>query len=214
MWNLISSYLIQSGECVLPGIGTFTQVSTPATLDVVNKEMLPPKTEYRFTDRTGQPAEGLIQYIVRRKEIDEQEALKQIKEECGKIKEKILSGEKVRLNSIGYLYKDNSDNISFESEKDILALEPVPALRVVHKETKHAMVVGDKETDTSEMNEFLNDEPEIKPKNVFWKIAAIILFLIGAGVFIYHFSNAISDNPLGNSTKIVPAPTHKTYISH
>ena len=57
MWNLITSYIVQSGECVLPGIGTFTLVTTPATLDVVNKEMLPPHTEFRFTDKTGQPTD-------------------------------------------------------------------------------------------------------------------------------------------------------------
>lgn len=109
MWDLITSYLIQSGECVLPGIGTFTLISTPASLEVANKEMLPPQTGYRFTDKSGQPEEGLIQYVARKKEIDGQEALTQIKEVCGQVKEKIFSGEKISLNSIGILYKDNSE---------------------------------------------------------------------------------------------------------
>ena len=212
MWNLITSYLIQSGECVLPGIGTFTLVNTPATLDVANKEMLPPQTEYRFSDRTGQPAEGLVQYVALKKELDKQDALTQIKDVCSQIKEKIISGEKIKLNSIGMLYKDQSDNIVFEEEKRIPVLEPVPAIRVVHKEVKHAMIVGDKETDSSEMNEFLNGEQEIQSRNAFWKIAAIILFLIGVGMLIFHFYNNSSENPLGNGSKIVPAPTHKTYI--
>ena len=213
MWNLITSYLIQSGECILPGIGTFTQVITPAALDIVNKEMLPPKIDYHFTDKTGQPSEGLVQYISRKKEIDVPEALSNIKEGCSLVKEKILSGEKVILNSIGVLYRNNSGNIAFEPEKDLVLLEPVPALRVVHKEAKHSMVVGDKETDSSEMNEYLNGEPEIRQNDRFWKIAALILFLIGAGILIFHFYNNTTANPLGNETKVIPAPTTKTYIS-
>ena len=213
MWNLITSYLIQSGECVLPGLGTFTATSTPASLDVANKEILPPLTEYRFTDRTGQPAEGLIKYVARKKEIDEEKALTQIKEVCGRVKEKIFSGEKVILNSVGVLYKDHYQNIIFEKELFSPPIEPVPAIRVVHKEAKHTMVVGDKETDSSEMNEFLNSEPEINPGNSFWKIAAIILFLIGAGLLIFHFYNNTTGNSVGNGTKVIPAPTSKTYIS-
>ena len=212
MWNLITSYLIQSGECVLPGIGTFTLASTPASLDVANKEILPPHTEYRFSEKTGQPAEELIRYVAVKKGIDGQEALTKIKEVCDQVKEKIFSGEKVALNSIGVLYKDQSDNIAFEKEIYSPALEPVPAIRVIHKESKHAMVVGDRETDSSEMNEFLNGEPEIKSRRVFWKIAAIVLLIVGAGMLIFHYYNTSSENPLGNGTKIVPNPTSKTYI--
>lgn len=213
MWNLITSYLIQSGECVLPGIGTFTTFSSPASLDVANKEILPPETEFRFTDKTGQPAEGLIKYVARKKEIDSDEALRQVKEVCGKMKEKLFSGEKVLLNSIGVLYVDQYQNIAFEKELFSPIIEPVPAIRVVHKEAKHPLVVGDKETDSSEMNEYLNSEPEFKSANNFWKIAAMILFLIGAGLLFFHFYNNTSANPLGNGTKVIPAPTSKTYIS-
>lgn len=213
MWNLITSYLIQSGECVLPGIGTFTLINTPASLDVANKEILPPYTEYRFTDRTGQPAEGLIRYIALKKDLDLPQAEKQIKEVCSDIKDKIFSGEKVLLNSIGVLYKDHAGNINFEKELDIPALEPVPALRVVHKEVKHAMIVGDKETDSSKMNELLNGETEIKSRKVFWKVAAIFLLLVGAGILIFHYYTTSSENPLGNGTKIVPNPSSPTYIT-
>ena len=213
MWNLITSYIVQSGECVLPGIGTFTLVTTPATLDVVNKEMLPPHTEFRFTDKTGQPTEGLIQYVAFKNELDKIEATAQIKFICGQIKEKIFSGETISFNSIGILHKDESENIVFEQEKEMQALEPVAAIRVVHKEVKHSMIVGDREIDSSEMNEFLNGEPEVQPRSAFWKIAAVVLLLIGTGILVFHFYTTSSSNPLGNGTKVVPAPSSKTYIA-
>ena len=174
MLNLITSYLIQSGECVLPGIGSFTFVSTPSSLNVANKEMLPPATEYRFSDVSGQPDEAMIQYIAFKKGIDNQEALEELKQFCSQLKDRILSGEKVRFNSIGILQKDSSGNIVFGPENIQSFYKAVPAIRVVHKEVKHAMIVGDKETDSSEMTDILNGEPETQTRNSFWKIGIIL----------------------------------------
>lgn len=212
MLNLITSYLIQSGECVLPGIGSFSLVSTPSSLDVANKEILPPVTEYRFSDIGGQPGETLIQYIAFKNGIDNQTALDELKDFCAQLKERINSGEKIPFNSIGILLKDSFGNIFFEPENHQY-FKSVPAIRVVHKEAKHAMIVGDKETDSSTMNEILNSESEVRNGNSFWKIAAIVLFLIGLGILIYHFSTSSSENPLGNNKKIIPQPKSETYIS-
>jgi hypothetical protein len=212
MLNLITSYLIQAGECVLPGIGSFSLVSTPSSLDVANKEILPPVTEFRFSDTSGQPGEGLIQYIAFKKGTDNQKALDELKDFCAQLKTRIYSGEKIPLNSIGILLKDSYGNIVFEPENHPY-FKSVPAIRVVHKEAKHAMIVGDKETDSSTMNEILNSESEIRSGNSFWKIAAIVLFLIGAGILIYHFYSSSSENPLGNSKKIIPQTKTETYIS-
>ncbi len=213
MLNLITSYLIQSGEVVLRGIGSFTLVSTPSTLDVANKEILPPVYEYRFSDISGQPEEATIQYLAYKKGIDSKEALEEMKQFCSQLKEKILSGEKIRFNSIGILQADSSGNIVFEPENIQSFYQAVPAIRVVHKEVKHAMIVGDKETNSSEMNEILNGEPETQTRNSFWKIAAIILFLIGAGILIYHFYSSASENPFGNGNKVIPQAKSDTYIS-
>ena len=213
MLNLITSYIIQTGECVLPGIGSFTLVSTPASLDVANKEILPPVSEYRFSESGGQPAEATIQYIANKKGINGKEALEEVRKFSEFLKEKLTSGEKIRLNSIGILRKDSSGNIVFEPEKEQTYYGAVPAIRVVHKDAKHAMLVGDKETDSSQMNEILNGETEPKPRNSFWKIAAVILFLIGAGVLFYHFYMSTSAYPLGNGNKIIPQAKSNTYIS-
>ena len=213
MLNLITSYLIQTGECILPGIGSITLVSTPASLDVANKEILPPVSEYRFSDTGGQPDEALIQYIAYKRGIDTQEALEEMKQFSGLLKEKLFSGEKILFNSIGILQKDLSGNIVFEPQMNQSYYEAVPAIRVVHKDVKHAMIVGDRETDSSEMNEMLNGETETQSRNSFWKIAAIILFLIGAGVLFYHFYTSNAQNPFGNGNKIIPQAKSNTYIS-
>ena len=213
MLNLITSYLIQSGECVLPGIGSFTIVNSPSTLDVANKELLPPTSEYRFSDTSGQPEEAIIQYIAYKRSINQKEGLEEMKQFCMQLKERLDSGEKIRFNSIGTLQKDSSGSIVFEPESTPAYYEALPAIRVVHKEIKHAMIVGDKETDSSEMIDLLNGEPETQSAKSFWKIAAIVLFLIGAGILIYHFYASASENPFGNGNKITPQAKSDTYIS-
>lgn len=212
MLNLITSYLIQAGECVLPGIGSFTLVNTPSTLDVANKKLTPPASEFRFSDASGEPEEAIAQYISYKKSVDPKEALEEMKQFCRQLKKRLDSGENIRFNSIGILQKDPSGNIVFKPEESPSYYEAVSANRVVHKEAKHAMIVGDKETDSSEMNDILYGEPEIQSRNLFWKIAAIILFLIGAGLLIYNFYSS-SGNPFGNGNKITPQTKSDTYIS-
>ncbi|MEO6684153.1 MAG: hypothetical protein ABIN48_15120 [Ginsengibacter sp.] len=212
MLNLITSYLIQTGEIVLPGIGTFSSINIPATLDIANKELKPPVMHYRFSDMMGQPEEKMVQYIAYKKELTNEKALEEIKNFSKELKEKILSGETIELNCIGILQKDSSNNIIFKAQENLTQLEPVSAIRVVHKEVKHSMIVGDIETDSEKMNELLNGEDEKQPGNSFWKIAATILLLIGAGVLFYHYYYSNSSNPIGNGSKVVPQTKNNTYI--
>lgn len=210
MLNLITSYLIQSGECVLPGIGSFTLLSTPSTLDVANKVLIPPGKEYRFSDNYSQADEGLINYIAYKKEMETKSVTEEFRRFCHLLKERILSGEKIQLKSIGVLENDGNGGVHFEPYA-VSILEAVPAIRAVHKEAKHSMIVGDKETDSSEMSEILQVFTREKSGNLFWKIAAIVLVLLAAGILFYHFYYSPSGNPFGNSNKVMPQPTPKTY---
>ena len=180
---------------------------------MANKQILPPISEYRFSESSAQPDEAAIKYIAKKRGIDDKKALREIQQFCIQLKDRIISGEKIHLNSIGILKTDSSGNIVFDPETSQSYYKAVPAIRVVHKEAKHAMIVGDKETDSSAMSDILNGEPQTQARNS-WKVAAIILFLIGAGILFYHFYASTSENPFGNVNKIVPKAKSDTYISH
>lgn len=211
MLNHFISYLIQAGECALPGLGTFSMVSQPSFLDIPNKEIYPLETHCHFTENTLPLSKKFIHYLAVKMEIEEKQAVEAFHSWCKNLQVQLGSGEIIQFPVIGSLKKDDNGNTLFSPEDKFSYFNPLPALRVVHKEVNHSVLVGDKESNSSEMNAILNAESELKPTNSAWKIAAIILSLLGIGLIFYHF---YTSNGLGNSSKVNPATPPNTYISN
>jgi hypothetical protein len=75
------------------------------------------------------------------------------------------------------------------------------------------MLVGDKETTSSKMNDYLQVEKIIKKNNT-WKILAILLFVIALFFLIIHFyENPFSLSTIGNQNKITPGSASHTYLN-
>lgn len=212
MQDLISSYLIQAKDCNLPGVGNFRITTTPASLDVADKKMFPPTDEIVYTERTDKISDELINYIAHKKNIEQAEAKEQIKNWCRNIKEKLHIGEEINFASIGSLQKIPSGSISFQKQEYFSFFEPVTADRIIHKDAEHAVLVGDRETTSSAMNQYLQEDQEIK--NSSWKIAAIVLLIIALSLLFFHFySGSSTNNPTGNHTGFYPDAPAATYIS-
>lgn len=207
MQELITSFLIQNKKCSLPGIGKFNIVTKPAELDVANKRMQPPAEEISFSIKPEKNSEDLIKYLAFKKNIPAGEALESLLQWCTNIKEKLNSGEKIILGSLGNLQKNNSGNIIFQAEAVTVFDKPVTAERVIHKDSDHAILVGDKETTSSAMNQYLH-EKEVEKNNA-WKISALVLLAIALIVLAIHFySHPFSS---GNQNNHVPEAPNATY---
>lgn len=212
MQELITSYLIQAKDCSLPGIGTFKKVNKPAFLDMANQKMFPPTEEITFSERADKIPDEMIKYISVKKHIDSSESKNQIKEWCGAIKDKLALGETVVFESIGSVQKDSAGNVVFERQKYLTLFEPVIAERVIHKEREHAVLVGDKETTSSAMNQLLNEEP-VEEKDASWKVIALVLLLVALLIIFFHaFANS-SSNKTGNQTAFPINEPSPTYIA-
>ncbi len=74
MESLITSYLLQSKECVLPGIGSFQIKNIPATFVDGTNQLLPPSEEIIFKEEIFSQSSGIVQYIADKKKIEENEA--------------------------------------------------------------------------------------------------------------------------------------------
>ncbi len=210
MQDLITSFLVQTKECSLPGIGKFSIVTTPAELDIARKKMFPPLDEILYTGKPDKISEDLVKYISIKKGLSQTEALETIKTWCKDAKEKLNTGEKIIFGSIGNLQKNASGNIFLQVEKPFNFFEPVPAERVIHKNTEHAVLVGDKETTSSVMNQFLQEEEIVK--RFPWKIKAIILLAIALVIlFIHFYSHSFSLSSTGNQIQHRPEVPAATY---
>ncbi len=210
MQDLITSFLVQAKECSLPGIGKFRIITTPPELDIANKIMSPPTDEILFSVRPDKVPEELIKYISHKKNITQTEALETIKNWCRETKEKMNAGEKIIFEFIGILQKNASGNIFLQTQKPYNFFEPVIAERVIHKSAEHAILVGDKETTSSIMNRFLNEEETVKKSSR--KIIVIILLTIALTIlFIHFYSHPFSLSSTGNQIQHSPEVPDATY---
>jgi len=211
MQDLITSYIIQSKECKLAELGKFTRTRIHAEHDIANKQISAPFTEFLFTAREEKMSDGLIKYIADKKKIDVSEALALLKKWCAEMKAKLKNGEEILLYPLGVLKKGALGNVSFQGENNTLFFAPVAAERVIHKNSEHAVLVGDRETTSSVMNEFYNAE-ETETKNNFWKFFAIILLLAALVLlFFYFYGYPVSLSSFGNHIKVVPQAPSATY---
>lgn len=213
MQELITSYLVQKKECSLPPVGHFRIKTKPAELDRVNQQLFPPTDEILYSEFTGNLSGDLITYISRLQNITGSEAETKINNWCHQAKEKLDSGGKIIFNSIGSLQKDGAGNISFERKKGSAFYEPVAARRVIHENTEHSVLVGDRETTSVIMNEFYREElVEKKSWWARWNIWAIVLFGISLIIlFFYFYSHKFSETEIGNRASF---PTKNPPVLH
>lgn len=213
MQDLIASFIIQSKECKLPQIGRFNVVVTPSQSDIANKQITPPYFKISFSGREEKISDGLIKYIAARKHIGIAEALSEIQTWCGIAKTKLKEGEEILFAPLGVLKKGPSGNLFIQNENDSLFFAPVAAERVIHKNSEHAMLVGDRETTSSAMNQFYNETVTVVKKKT-WKLIAIILLVIALALLFFHFyGHTFSSSELGNQQKVVAPSAPPTYFT-
>jgi len=212
MQDLITSFIIQSKECKLAGIGMFRNVTIPAEPDIASKKISPPVFEKLFTGREEKISDELVKYVASKKNISLSEALENIKEWCAETKSKLKDGEEIFFQSLGSLKKEPSGNILFRNQNKVSFFEPISVERVIHKNSEHKVLVGDRETTSSVMNEFYHHEEETGVKNNQWKIISIVLLAIALILlYFYFYQHSFSFSSFGNQGKISPQSPPETY---
>ena len=213
MQQLITSYIIQERECMLRDVGRFKISFVASQSDIVNKQIAPRAVEINFAPREEKISDGLIKYVADKKMITLTQASDDIKTWCRNAKNKLINGEDVPLLPLGVLKKSTSGNVFIADTSPAIFFRPVKAERVIHLNSEHAVLVGDKETTSSRMSDYLQVENVIKKNNA-WKILAILLFIIALFFLIIHFyGNPFSLSTIGNQNKIIPASAPHTYLN-
>jgi nucleoid DNA-binding protein len=211
MHSLITSYLIQAGKCSLPGIGFFKIKHNPAQFDVANKQMHPSVEEIIFNEQAIVLSPGLVSYLVHKKNISADEAENLLNKFCSEWKNKIEAGEKLYFEGIGSLQKNDVGIISLTKERLPEYLKSIPAERVFHENAEHPVLVGDKETTSSAMNEYYKEDvPAVKRG---WLTGAIILGVITLLILLYSFyDKKISAHSVGNRHNLPVKSANETHF--
>lgn len=213
MQELITSFIIQSKECRLKGIGRFERIMHPAQSDIANKQIMPPVEETVFKSREERISDELIRYVSGKNNIGTEEAMEQIRNWCADTKSKLKGGEEIFLGSLGSLKANQAGSITFQAFDHISFFGPVKGERVVHENSTHNMLVGDRETNSSVMNQFYKDEKEPEAaKSNSWKKVSIVMAAIALILLIIYFMNhSFSLSGIGNQEKVAPQTPPATY---
>lgn len=213
MQDLITSFIVQSKECKLSDIGNFRVVNTSAEPDIANKKILPALCEILFSGREEKISDELVKYIANKKNISLTEALNDLKKWCAEAKTKLKNGEEISFEPFGFLKKGTSENIFFHNDKKIDFFEQVLAQRVIHKNSDHAVLVGDRETTSSAMNEYYQEVPHTAKSHT-WKIlAGILLAIVIFLLFLHFYKNPFALYTIGNQHHVVPNNPPNTYTT-
>lgn len=211
MHSIITSYLLQTGKCALPDIGFFKIKYKPAESDIINKQMLPPLEEVVFSEQAIFLSPGLVNYLAVKKNIFVDEAENLLNNFCKEWKGRIEAGEALCLESIGCLQKNDAGILSFNREKFTAFFKPVPAERVLHENTEHAVLVGDRETTSTIMSDYYREEVPVVKRG--WIVSAIILTSIALILLFYSFYNhRLSSSAIGNRNKLIIKSADETYV--
>jgi hypothetical protein len=209
MQDLISSYLIQKKECSLPALGKISISSSSPSFDVAEKTISAPREQFVFSGRADHHFEGLVKYISQKKSISEKDAKENLISWCHSAKEKLNDGEKISLSCLGFFQKNSSGVISFTNEEPLIFYQSVKAERALHKNDEHAVLVGDRETTSSAMNQYLNEEEVVSDSR--WRIISIVLLAIAVILLFIHFYIHSFSFITGNQSHIQTQSPAETY---
>jgi len=203
--ELLHLFFIQNKSVSLPGIGSFSLLRISAQSDFATRKILAPNYTISFSKEKDSPSREMFNYISRKKNILEWEAVRLVNEFSFELNSKLKKGEKVQWQGVGFLETGSAGQLLFEPERIKYSFIPaVQAERVIRKENDHSVLVGEQEMHKSEMQEWLEHEAYVEEKAGWWIPAAII----GAAVLLVLFFSLLNQNASnygGRQTKIVPS---------
>ena len=192
----------------MPEIGTLHLTASNAVAWYAEKRIEAPMPLIKLMEPSI-PADDFINFIAERKNISRNEAGSLLKQYCSRLQNLDAFGE-TKLPHAGKFYVNADGNLVFKAIEVPRELLPqVNTERVLHPAASHNMMVGDKETTTTEMAAYYTEaEPEAKYK---WWIWALVFAFIGIGAVALFFSNQYHSNTFGNEQKIQPASSTINY---
>jgi hypothetical protein len=202
MISVLRDYLLQHKSLGIPGLGTIYIERVPAQSDFVNKRLLPPSFRFRFNTYSDAPDKEFFQFLANRNQVPEYEAIRSYNEWAADLRTRMNPGAAIEWTGIGTIKKDTSGEIQFESAvSPFSVLQPVEAERLIRSNSRHTMIVGDKEVTNVEMSDYLGDTTHVE-KESWWIYALIVAAICLVMIFFHFYRNGVRLDASGNQQKI------------
>ncbi len=210
--ELLTRYLFERHSLDLPGIGVVSVVQRHANADIAQRSINPPGWGFTFLPRDQDTHSGpreVSQWIAAQLNISPEEADKRFMSFCGKLQNELANGEVFEWEGVG-VFSTEGDRVVFSpGERQWSPFTPVNAQKVIRENASHAVLVGDRETSTSQMLEQLTGER--KRNGVVGRIAWALLVLSLAALAWFWMSNGCSLSATANRQKAGSLKAPETY---
>lgn len=186
MVELIIQYFVQYKKVGLPGLGVLVAEPVPARFDAASQVMVPPRMQFQWQPKSGE-AEGiqsLTGFVSRHSQMSEEDSFEAITGFCTKVKRTLEEKGEFSWAGLGKLVQISGGTTGFVPDAALEAYLPqLEAVRVVRTGISHQMLVGDKETNSAEMQQMLLEEEEPYTEGRWW-IAALMLGLMATALIV------------------------------
>ncbi len=209
MKSIATSYLLQSKECILPGIGILQIRNVSAKTDIVNNQILPPVSEILFKEDSQLKSPALVKYIADKKHIDLIEAEDTLILFCNEWKEKMIGGDKMNFKTLGFLQKNAENKIIFERESSFNFLKPI-AVNIAYEPIKEPVIVKE-EPVLLKTVDFKEEEENVVLEKSYWGLWALILLAIASVMLFFHFKIHETGSVIGNQKHFTIDSAAPTY---
>jgi hypothetical protein len=200
MHHLIASYLFQNKTCPLPGMGTLFIKPAIAESNFLDKTFRLKQPEIVFETKESD-ANNLLDFIAFKTNNSVLQSIELLGQYCNKVKAALIADNTATIEGVGNFNTDNTGNFIFKPNNlPVAFLQPVTAVRVIRPLTEHNILVGDKETTNTLMNEYFNEDVLVK-KNRWW-IWAIVLAVIALLAILIYTNNANLSSMAGSAMPI------------
>ncbi|MEO8582475.1 MAG: hypothetical protein ABI415_01695 [Flavitalea sp.] len=200
MTQFLNTYLLEHKSVSIPGLGTIYVERVPAKSDFVNRQLLPPAYHYRFDKYFDAPEKEFFTFLALRKNVPEYEAMKLFNEWAMSLRNSVNSDHLTSIEGVGGLKRDESGEIVFDPSVVPKTFDvAVPAERIIRTNSKHIMLVGDRERTNVEMSDYLHGVQ--REKGAWWIVAIIIVAISLLAIFFHYYKNG-SDTPYGSHQTI------------
>lgn len=214
MHSLITSYLLQSKECTLPGIAVLQIIHTPASADSGHSRLLPAYETILFKREDRTAPIDLVKYIAIKKHINHDEAEEMLNDFCKEWQVKMDTGEKLEFETLGSIQKNVDGTMYFEKDKSLTFFQPIN-VHSIYQRTDTPETIAERPA-LQEVIEYdvatENKQEEIVVERSYWGLWALILLAVAAVMLFYHFKdNKPTTSNMGNQNKFVIDSAGATY---
>lgn len=186
MFDFLTQYFFTNKAIALPGLGQLTLAVVSARYDITQQLMLPPENKFTWQpgDQIDLPVQPLLGFISRKTGVPEEDCYAMIATTIEEIKNSLEGSGEWTWPGLGKLVHLSGGKTGFVPQPLLSSYSPkIFAPRVVRKEKKHDMLVGDRETNNLQMQMELNPEWEETQTNRWW-IPALVLGVATLGLIV------------------------------